>query len=428
MSPFTSIRRLAGLAAAMALVLGCDSVTPAGDGKYVCRYCTKKPQDRPGLPLFGLLTPCQQSETATPVDAQSARTLGFGATLDLLERDLESPFEWIARETPNGAPATGYQPATTVRVRTRVAALQHRVPSLAGCQDSVVATLAATLATADGALETEGQLVANVTHDEPAPTASGSFDLAGARGSLMLYPDGSGWPLWGGVGLGLRFWPDGARGHLSIVMGRPGEYGSDSLTFGYWPIEGRWPVDDCGYDERPMAPDEPGATPGGRSPAQLVTELQGMLDAGPRNGIWAPSGAQATVTTRLGPPAKVCLISRPDLLAVNFRTQLQISTSDGLLQLNHEASGGAGFDASDRATSAGVGISNLELMPIPAQEFKAKTGIKGIDLGQARAANWRAHVSVVGGNFNAVNGQVIVNGVGVPGASEQDPLGMFHWP
>jgi hypothetical protein len=382
-----------------------------------------------------VLTPtlCQQSEGSDVVDAQAVRTLGFGDALDALTRDVEIPLQWTPRKTSYGAPASGYTPTTTIRVQTTISSLEHRVPSMTGCADSVVATLATRLTTGDGALDVAGELRVPLIHGEPAPVGQGTFDLAEAKGTLMLYPNAADAPVAGAAWVGVSFWPDRVRGQFLVAVSKVSERNSDVSSFLYDPLTATWPSDDCDYFARPMAPDEPGATVDGRSTAQLVADLQGMLDAGPKSGAWSPSGGKATVVTNLGAPSKVCLESRSGLRSVSYQTPLRVTTSDGRVHVSGDARGYASFEAG-AMTNAWLEIYDTESPVIPPAEFEAKSGISGVDFGASTGGIWHTEVYLADPSNPGVRGEVVVEGIDVDGHvtgvpyAVQGPIASFNWP
>jgi hypothetical protein len=431
---FASFTQLAGLFASLALILGCSEGGPVGDGVNVCTRCKIGAQVSMGGAGSSLApTPCQQSETGVPVDTQTVRALGFADALDVLERDVEIPMKWSPRETSYGAPASGYTPTTTVRVRTTVSALEHRVPSMMGCADSVVATLDTRLTTGDGALDVSGQLLAPLTHGEAAPMAQGSLDLAGAKGTLMLYPNAADAPVAGAAWVGARFWPDRVRGQFVVAISKISERSSDVSSFTYDPLTADWPSDDCLYIARPMKADEPGATPDGRSAAQLVTDLQAMLDAAPKAGLWTPTGVQATVVTHVGAPTKVCSEARSWGRSVSYQTRLQVTTSDGRVHVSGDARGYASFEAG-AMTNAFLEIYDTESPVLKPSEFEAKSGISGVDFGGSTGGIWHTEVYLADPEKPGVRGEIVVEGIDVDGHvtgvpyAVQGPIASFNWP
>jgi hypothetical protein len=429
MRPSAFPRELCWVICAAALGLGCGdsskATPPPGPASAVseagpiCPTCVRGVGTPPsGASTFVAPTPCQLSERASPIDAAAARDLGFGSGLDVLERGFESPFQWQALETQNGGPARGYIPTTTVMGRTKIATIEHRVPSLAGCADFLVVMLDVSLSTGDGAIAIDGQLRSVIERGATAPIGSGSLDLVNAHGKLQLSPQPWRAPLAGYVYLTVRFWPDLVRGQATISVIEAGTEGSDVLFFSYRPLGGRWAIDDCSAIERPMPATEPHATPDGRSAAQVRTDLQHLLDAGPKSGRWDDAGAEVAVAAVLGDPTTVCVDSGNSVVGnavVRFRTELQVMTSDGRIGVRRDARARVEFDKNHALASAWV--ESYEQEPLLAKDFAAASGISGVDLGGLSGAFWHSEIYFAESGVVAPRGQVVVEGVDLDGKS-----------
>lgn len=236
---------------------GADPASSRKDG-LVCPMCTKGGETS-DFGQFAEPTPCELSETATPIDRQTASELGFGSVLGQLERCFESPFQWAPDESINdGAPASGYAPSTSVRVQTTIATIEHVVPALQGCEDSLGTSLHVSFVTGDGAIAIEGEIRVSAKRGEEAPFGFGKLDLLGARGSLELHPSPSDEALVGRLALDASFWPEAVRGSVYIYLTDAASDNADTSTFYYRPLDGCWPnMDECSYNQQLVPPKEP---------------------------------------------------------------------------------------------------------------------------------------------------------------------------
>jgi hypothetical protein len=406
---------------------GVDGAIGGGEGGQICPRCVRSSARPADAALPPAATPCQRSGRLSPIGAAAARDIGFGSVLDVLERTFESPFTWQARNTGSGGPATGYSPTTTLMGRTRISAIEHRVPSMAGCADSVSVTLEVSLSTGDGALAVEGHLRSFAERGATAPMVWGSIDLADAHGTLRLSPQP--WPkaLSGYFSLTARFWPDLVRGQALVSVDEAGMEGSDTPTYSYMPLEGRWALGDCYVMERPVTATEPHATPDGRTADQVHLDLQRLLDASPRIGHWDGGGAEVAVTAQLGGPTSVCVkesFGPLDPWYLTYRTELRMTSTDGRLQLQRNAEARAQFDPMNALSSAMVEV--YEQTPVAAKDFATTTGISGVDLGRMRAAFWHTEIYLAEGGIVAPRGDLTVEGIGLDG-STAGPIASFKW-
>jgi hypothetical protein len=441
MRPLAFFRALGGIIFAAAVGCGDGSSKAGAEGGGleagpICPTCVRGGgAQASGAASFVAPTPCQLSEHPSTIDAAAARELGFGSALDVLERSFESPFQWEALETRNGGPARGYVATTSVLGRTKIAGIEHRVPSLAGCADVLVVTLDVSIRTGDGAIAIDGRLQSVIERGATAPSASGSLDLADAHGTLQLSPEPWRAPLAGRVFLSARFWPDLVRGEAAVTVFEAGTEGSDVVSYFYQPLGGHWAIDHCSAAQRPMTVSEPHATPDGRSAAQMLTDLQHLLDAGPRSGHWAGAGAEVAVAAQLGEPTAVCAYSSNGLLDtayVNYRTELQVMTSDGRVRVRRDARAYAAFDKTNAFSSAWVEIYDQD--PLLAKDFATASGVSGVAFGGLPAVIWHTEIYLAEGGVVAPRGEVVVEGVDLDGAMTgikgaiTGPVASFTWP
>jgi hypothetical protein len=405
---------------AAALAVGCaadpaDRTVPADPGP-ICPTCARgiAPPTGPGMIEP---TACQKSERASPIDVATARSLGFSG-IDLVERDFEDSFRWTVEllEGEKGGPARGYTPLTTVKGHTKIASIEHRVPSLAGCADSLAVKLDVTFSTGDGALSISGQVESDIERGVTAPTAYGSLDLGDASGTLRLDPPPTGKTLVGRLYLSLRFWPDVVRGQGSLTVVVANEEGNDVVSLFYQPLAGHWAADDCSAIDRPLNASDPGATPDGRSAAQMVADLQRMLDTGPGKGRWDGAGPEVPVTALLGRPTAICASTtkaggRTPYLS--YRTQLNVTSGDGRIRAGGDARAWIGFDPKNAVDNAWVEVYDQQTLL--AQDFAAASGISGVDFGAVPAGFWHTEIYLAEYGEVGSRAEVVVEGVDLDG-------------
>jgi hypothetical protein len=351
--------------------------------------------------------PCRLSEVPAPIERSRANELGFGALLDAIERTFELPLEWTPQQTVGG-PASGYAPQAVLHGTTRIRALEHRVPALAGCEDSVRATLHTTLETSDGAIAIAGDLVAPVTRDQARPYISGRLDLSSARGTLVLAPPESPAPLVGYLTALIYPWPDGVRVELRLEAFTPGSESSDT-AFVYRPLDGRAPLDHCNAAHRPLRVQEPAATPQGESLLQVVEQTRTSFDAEqPFNASWS-SGGSTTVTVTLGQPFDACLDLGNAFHSVSYKIPLEITSGDGRVAIAGEAHAHV-----DRRSDSSTNRGFFEIPPeglISRETFDAETGIRGVDFGATQAVFWYTAVYFGAESGPGISGEVTVEGI-----------------
>jgi len=423
-----------GLVAALALLgSGCASESPGNatvPGGALCPDCSAwdEPPASSGSASTVLPTPCQESEQRSPIEEATARELGFGPVIDQLTRQFTSSFAWVPLETTEGAPASGFAPLTSVTGQTTLAAFRHVAPSLDGCEDSLEVTLNFSAVTDDGAIRIEGPVEVSAVRTDLTPRAWGRLDLSRAEGSLRLHPSDFQAPIAGHVSVGLRFFSDQLRGQLSIGIGELRGAGSDvHYDRFYSPIEGRWPNDDCEFWLRPLAPTEPGAAPDGRSMAELRSDLQGMLDrVQPLEGSWG-TGPTTEVTARIGDPTSICWGGNE----LGYRAPLVVTSDDGTIQIDQEATGSLGFLEDGTLRHAWLEI--FDYATIPAADFPAVSGLHGVDFGSYQAALWYTNIFLAEDGVEGVRGVIGVEAVDVDGSMTGveygiiGPFAMFTW-
>jgi hypothetical protein len=335
---------------------------------------------------FGPPDPCAESREASRIDAEAARALGFGAALDALETTFELSFRW----SPNndlesrggGGLATGYTPETRLSGATHVDALQHLTSTLEGCEDRVVASVATSLDSADGALSIAGQLRAEVA-TRGVPYASGRLDLSGARGTLELDPPSSGTPTVGYVSISLYFFPKGVRTGLSVAELDPRDPFSDEVGYSYRPIDGHAPIDACSLDAEPTDFDEPIAALGDASLSDRLPEFVTAFRIGEVIPARWRDGTETTVQLDLGQPYQLCATA----LGVSYQVPFRVSSADGRVDVSDTANGSA-YASADEAR----GWVAIDDQVIPADTFPQRTGIHGVDFGGLGAGLWHTEV------------------------------------
>ena len=421
-SSFSARGMLFGISCAFGLSCGSGAISVQEQGP-ICLTCSAPQSGQ----TTGNLAPtsCELSESASPIDAETTRSLGFGTALDLVERSFESPFAWTPNAPTDGKPASGYNPTTAVRVQTTVARIDHMVPSLAGCEDRVAITLHVSFATTDGAITVEGELVSSPQRDAKMAVGDGLLDLRNARGTIKLFPDAWTAPLTGYLYLSMGFWPGGVRGDAGVQLIEAGSEGSDEISYCYHPLEGRWPIDACDFSEWPMAPTEPDATPDGRSAMELRAALQSLLDAHPMTGTWNYL-SEPSVIAQLGEPTNICkgTYYREGSYYVAYRTTLGITTGDGRVRISHDARAYVGFDLDHAVSDAFAEI--YEESAVPAKDFPTSTGISGVDFGSLPAAIWEADLYFAQNGILGIRGCIFVEGVDTDGLVTSD-LAQFSW-
>jgi hypothetical protein len=319
------------------------------------------------------LTPCELSAESESLEVAAAGALGFADALDALDTSFEVPFEWTAGTTEPESPASGYAASTRLRGSTRVAAVVHQVPSLAGCADWLDVSLDTSLATADGALSIAGRLRARVERDTPVASALGRLDLSQARGSLALDPPPTPEPLVGFVRAQLYVWPDDVRLTLAVGAELASEVGSDTPSYHYEPLFGMGPIDACAIEARPYAFEAATPSTGDATFAARFAELSSFVAAGqPLSARWQ-SGATTTLSVELGEPLSVCDDGRRVTASLAYRVQ----SADGRVDIDTDGHLSIAFDGA--APGRGwVNASSSEL-PVSTDEFASSAGVSGVD-------------------------------------------------
>jgi hypothetical protein len=402
-----------------AIALGCGSETTERsqrDESVVCAQCVAGGETTDFGGSTTTPTPCQESEVVSPIDLEQARALGFDGVLARLEQSFETPFEWIPLteeyDLNGGQPARGFVATTTALFAAHVTSVDHVVPSLAGCDDSVIVHLDVSFKTTDGAIEISGEGRAGpLSREQELISAWAALDLAGALGSLELYPKTWETPLAGYLYLQLGFWLEDVRGSVSVGLYAPRvEDGSESApppTYRYHPLDGHFPIDACSTFQRPLSPTDPGALQTGGSALDWRDELKGIL-ARELLGSWG-GAATTPVTVVLGEPSDICKMER----ALAFRLGLEVQSGDGRIDLAGEAIGSTGFDENDVLSYAWLEIYDDE--PILVRDFASTTGISGVDFGDLPAAIWHTELYFAQSGITDFYGEVVVEGVDLDG-------------
>jgi len=379
-------------------------------------------------------TACESSEQAFRIDDATARELGFGAVLDRLSTSFDQPLAWGPGQPEADEPATGYAPVTRVRGSLQVTAIEHVVPTLAGCVDSLHVGMATHVETADGALAIEGRLDAKVQRDSVELLVGGSIDLSAAHGTLELAPPPTDRAIVGNVDLAFYLWPDALRMYLGVWIYEPSQVGRDVFDDFYNPLAGFAPGDGCG-PERPVTAAQPLLGMNGTSLAAVYSELQAWLaDKQPFAASWT-SGATTSVSVELGVPLGAC---ESDDGSLSYRVPFALRSADGRVMIQRDASAALRLDQGKWSSGW------FEVYPMydgepgaeavkDAATFAAATGISGVDFGELGGGFWHTEL-YFGQTAPQVTGAVTVEGVdtdghltGIPGAIQPTPVDTLSW-
>jgi len=341
---------------------------------------------------FGSGGGCQE-DTRTPVDVDTARSLGF-TVVDQLDRKFDTSLAWTPRDT-TGQPATGYDAHTTLHVEMSLLGVD-RVTTVDGkCGDYLQANVGVTLATADQAISVGGVLQSWGTElGVPAVGVEGTLDLGYAIGTLVLHPDPQPEPLAGKLAVEMLLWPQGARGQLSLSLvdasyqptGGDVEPGPRYL---YAPLDAKFPDDACDYQALPFGADDPGAAATGESASDLVANVAAMFGSDPLPGAWSDTG-DVTVTTSFGAPTNVCVLNNAvDANVVTMQVPIHITSSDGRAHVDDLANFSVTYDA---GTVQNEWLEATHDTPVTRDDFAAASGLSGIDFGDAPAASWHTEL------------------------------------
>lgn len=373
-----------GVAPDGSLPPGGPATAPGGSGRVVCPACAPAGGETSDFGDERPPSACQISAEPTSIDLEAARALGFGEALSMLEASFDVAFEWSEAAEPEHAPS-GYAESTRVSGSTSVASIVHQVPSLAGCDDWLDVSLAATLATADGALAIEGTLPAAVERDAIVTSASGRLDLRDARGSLVFEPPPAPGPVVGFVRAQLYVWPDAVRLTLAVGAELASEIGSDTPSYHYEPLFGMGPLDECAIEARPFSFDAVTPISGEQTFAERYAELQSFIvERQPLDARW-DSGAETTASIELGEPLSVC----DDGARVQASVPYRVRSADGRVDIDSDGSLSLSF-ASGAPGRGWVSASSSEA-PLAAEDF-ADAGISGIDLGGYGGGIWHSQL------------------------------------
>lgn len=354
-------------------------------------------------------SPCEQSTTASPIELDAARALGFDEWLDRLEASFELPLDWTSGRDPD-RPARGYQPRSRLRGTTTVLSAEHAVPSLEGCNDSLAVRVGITFDTEDGTLSIAGTLHSTLERDARSLSVFGWLDLSQARGTLELDPPPSPEGVLGYVRTLLYVWPDSTRVLLTVGAMDARDIDIPFFHYFYEPLEGIAPLDDCSVRERPIALDE--ATPTIGPGQSLADHFPELLDFIARPQPFAASwtgGAQTTVEIGVGEPLAVCDDGRRIRGLVPYRVQ----SGDGRVSIDSEARMSLAFDAST-LTSGWFEIYHAETL-LPAASFAERTGISGVDFGQYGGGLWHTELYFEPAATHPLTGEVTVDAVDIDG-------------
>jgi hypothetical protein len=344
-------------------------------------------------------TECEKSEARSALDEAAARALGFGDALDTFEHSVSLPFEWTydeVTETPWREP-TGYAKVTTIDLETRIAGIDHLVPSLAGCEERLEVKIDASFRTQDDGISTAFQLVASAKRQRPPQRAYGQTDLTTVTGTLRLSTVGDLAKTIGHFQTMLYFWPDTVRGWVRISLTWY-ERDSDERSAGsWWPMQGRFPLDHCDLQDplrrplqgRPLQANTR-STVLGKSPNEVRAEVAALLDArSPAPGRWT-DGTETSVTMKVGAPSRVCEAGH----WLEFDVPVMISTDDGRVNIDESALGSVSLDANGTVVRVTLELGSDS--PLPAQSFASNTGISGLDLSMYLQVFWHSEIYLLG--------------------------------
>jgi hypothetical protein len=386
----------------------------------------------PGEGSYAAPTPCELSEQVSDIDVDAARALGFGAALDRLQTSFDVDFGWRPGPVQQGGAAAGY--ATKTRVAGtlgEVTAVRHVAPTLAGCKDSLLVRVGARIDMADGAFSVTGRLTAKLVRDSLYSTVSGYIDLSPAQGTLELHPPDYD-ELSTFVVPILYLWPDDTRVSLVIIALDPKDFGSDTPSHQYRPLEGLGPDDGCSLSSLPLDVEEPNPYWGGASLEQRFPEVQALLTHSGVLSSWA-SGGETSVTTELGAPTNACA---EEIGYVKYQVPYRVSSADGRVAIEDVAWALAEYREST-LSKAWVEIYPNEVEP--ADTFVDRTGISGVDFAGHGGARWHTELyfddqTDDGVSNRSVHGEVTVEGIdvdgsvtGIPGAVTDTPLDQLTW-
>lgn len=356
-------------------------------------------------------TPCEASTTASSIELDAARALGFGASLDRLDAAFDLALEWGPGDVDLDRPARGYTPSTRVRGTTRVLSAAHQQPSLEGCIDSLLVRVATTLETDDGALSISGTLRSQLERDTRGPLIAGALDLSEARGTLELDPPPSSEPVLGNLNALLYAWADGMRLSLDVVVADARV--TDTPTYFYMPLSARAPVDGCNPRERPLAFDE--ATPNigeGQSFSDRYPELMALITTPqPFAASWK-DGAQTSLDIDVGEPLVLC--EEAEVPRLRGRVPYRVRSADGRIDIDAEAQ--TLIEFVDGALGPGWFSIYHDNVVHPAASFAERTGISGVDFGAYGGGMWHTEFYFDPAATSALSGEVSVDGVDIDGS------------
>jgi hypothetical protein len=386
----------------------------------------------PGEGSYAAPTPCQLSEQMSDIDVDAARALGFGPALDRLETSFDVDFGWRTMPVPDGTQAGGY--ATKTRVSGAlggVTALRHVAPTLEGCKDSLYVRVGASIEMADGSFSVAGRLTAKIVRDSLYSTVSGFIDLSTAPGTLEIHPPD--YPEIATFVVPIFYlWPEDTRVTLQIIALDPEDFGSDTPSHQYFPLDGTGPDDGCSLSSLPLDVDEPNPYWGGSSLEQRFPEVQALFTRAGMPATWA-SGGETSVTTELGTPTRACA---NDLGGVIYEVPYHVVSADGRVSIQDLAWSALNYAGSTLTDSW------VEIYPNivePRDTFAERTGISGVPFGGHGGALWHTEFyfdeqTTDGVTNPSLRGEVTVEGVdtdgnvtGNPGAVTRKPLDQLTW-
>jgi hypothetical protein len=162
----------------------------------------------------------------------------------------------------------------------------------------------------------------------------GAFvDLSEVRGALRVAPpEGS---EYGTLSLGLAYYPDAVRGMLTVSFTNWTDalLGSGAMREDDLPLVAKFPIDDCDTGTPPAPLDVPHPKLQGRTPGDLLAELQSAIDdAGPA-ARWLHTGADTELRLDVERPAYACvnLQGYPQPSSGITNVPVHLGTRDGLL-------------------------------------------------------------------------------------------------
>jgi hypothetical protein len=245
------------LATCLLLTSACADASPDAEGgtaPLICADCASGEREQSS----GILL-CADSYEVRDIERDEAESLGFPVTAaaELIETEIDTPIEWVAKDTDGGGPATGYERETRLRGKFHVTSFEYH--ALKGCDGascsaaedgcpgrSLLIKVSGEVETQDGAFSIQFPAQA-VNLRSPGETdavgIAAHADLSEARGRLKLDANVPA-PYVGRVDLSVQFADTMRIGYgvlnLSITADADDEPVARGPRLTYQPIEARW--------------------------------------------------------------------------------------------------------------------------------------------------------------------------------------------